>query len=76
MRNVLFKALNFGHEEGYSIVIWEQNGGYFMRTQGHNVETGDFDTREKISSDEALSVMLEEVEFEDDGYLNLPLEAA
>lgn len=71
MRNVLFQSSNFDYEEGYSIIIWEQNGSYFIRIRGHNVMTGDYDTKQKITSDEALEIMMEEIENEDLEYLGL-----
>ena len=76
MRNVLFRATNFDYEEGYSILIWEQNGNYFVRTRGHSVMCGDYDTKARITSEEALEIMMEEAKNEDDSYLNLPFQAA
>lgn len=69
--NILFKATNFGYEEGYNICIYEKNNKLYINTVGHFVLFGDFDTEEEISAEEALRIMLEESENEDDGYLNI-----
>ena len=71
MRNIMFQASSFDYEEGYSVVIWEQNGSYFVRTKGHSVMIGEYDEKRKITSEEALEIMMKEFENEDSDYLNL-----
>jgi hypothetical protein len=69
MRNIMFQSSWADYEESHSVVIWEQNGNYFVRTQGHNVMTGDFDEKHQVTSEEALEIMMEEEAFEDTEYL-------
>lgn len=69
--NILFKAINFDYEEGYKICIYEKNNKLYVKTIGRSVLFVDFDTEEEISLEEALRIMLEESENEDDGYLNM-----
>lgn len=65
-RKILWKSSNFGYEEGYQIVIYEQNNKYYMEITGHNVMIGDYDSTEEVTSDQALEIMLAERDNEDD----------
>lgn len=71
MRNIMFKASWNDYEECHSVVIWEQNGNYFLRIRGHNVMIGDYYEKIRITSEEAIKIMIEEIEYEDTDYLNL-----
>ncbi len=74
MKNILFKAYSYGHEEGWAIEIYEENGSYKKHIWGNNCIGGDFDEIEDITSDEALEEMMECINDpdcgEDTGYLD------
>jgi hypothetical protein len=65
VKTILWQSSQHGYEEGYSIEIWRENNKYYMRTRGNNVMVGDYDDTEEVTADEALEIMLEEVENED-----------
>lgn len=65
MRNYLFKSSHHDYEEGYHLCIWEQDDKIFLKIKGHSVMIGDYSEHRKISQDEALAIMLEEAEYED-----------
>ena len=69
MRNIMFKSSWSDYEEHNSVIIWEQNGCYFMERKGHNVFCGDYHSKRKISEKEAFEIMFENIENEDDEYL-------
>ena len=69
MRNIMFQSSWADYEESCSVVIWEQNGNYFVRTRGHNVMIGDFDDKRQVTQEEALEIMFEEEKHEDPEYL-------
>ena len=68
-KQILFQASNWGYEEGYCITIYETKDGIFVHSKGNFLMGGDFDTTRQISSDEALEIMTEEIDNEDDDYL-------
>lgn len=59
MKTTLFKAYSHGHEEGWNLEIYEENGHYKRHIQGNSCLGGDFDETEDITSDEALEEMME-----------------
>lgn len=71
MRNILFQSSDCNYEEGSSIIIWEQDGKYIIREFGHCVYSGDYDNRRQITSDEAIIIMLENIDNEDTDYLEM-----
>lgn len=65
----MFKSSWADFEENHSVIIWEQNGSYFIKKYGYSVMIGDYKEKRKISSSEALEIMFEQLENEDDDYL-------
>jgi hypothetical protein len=66
MKTILWRSSSSDYEEECSIEIWRDNGKYYIRTYGHCVMIGDYDSTEKVSTEDALEIMLQEVENEDE----------
>jgi hypothetical protein len=69
MKEVLFEAFDSDYEEGWHLEIFEEDGKIYVRTEGHSVMVGDFDSTDEISSEQALEIALEHAEYEDTDYL-------
>ena len=63
--NILFQCSWCDLEEGYRICIFEKDDKIFVKSSGHNVLRGDFDSIEEVSIDEAIAIMIEEEKNED-----------
>ena len=76
MKNILFESSEYGYEEGHTVRIWEENGKYFVRQCGNCVCHAPFheDHTYEVTSDEAIKIALEEANFEDSEYLEIPYE--
>ncbi len=66
---ILFKATNCDFEEGYRLEIYEENNLYFVKIEGYSCLCGNINELREVSSQEALDLMMEEVDNEDDSYL-------
>ncbi len=62
---ILFQSSWSSYEEGASVIIFERDNVLFARKVGHSVMIGDFDSTYEVSQDEALEIMLEEIDDED-----------
>ncbi len=63
-RKILWSASNCGYEDGWSVEIFEYRGKLYK----HSIVCGFFshdEEIEEISQDEGLSIMFEELEYED-----------
>jgi hypothetical protein len=69
MKNVLFEASDYGYEEGWSLEIYELNNKlYLYESSSGGGYSGE--GTEEISQNEALKLMVENEEYEDDWYLD------
>jgi len=70
MKNILFQANDWDYEEGFSIEIFEENGILFIHNTGHCVMIGSWNETREINQEEALEIIEENLQYEDDYYLN------
>lgn len=65
MKNIIFKACSFDFEEGYNLIVYEENDCFFISIKGHNVLSGDYEDIYEVTEEEAIEIMIEEEENED-----------